>query len=145
MKSKREFIVILLLIINLVFTGSVGFYVWKSTHSQNSNEKMQYKMYVGTNDKDTFEQIISTDNAKIIIEDICFKYLEGYTIQDARGAWVDENGNVSRENTIVCYFDDIDNDTVYKIADEILKSLNQNTVLIEKDLKQIEFYGGTMD
>ena len=42
----------------------------------------------------------------------------------------------------VRYFDDTDEKTVYSIADEIIKALNQNTVLIEKDTVIIDFYGG---
>ena len=53
---------------------------------------------------------------------ICMKYLEGYTIQEVSGSWGDENGIVTHENTIVCYF----YDTVYKIADEVIGALNQN-------------------
>lgn len=141
MRRKKDLIILVLLIVNLFATGTVGFCVWKLNGNQYSDEIVQYKMYVGTNDKDTYEQIISTEDAKTIIDNICLKYLEGYTIQDAKGSWVDENGVVTRENTIVCYFDDIEEDTVYKIADEIIESLNQNTVLIEKDFVQIDFYG----
>ncbi len=142
MKNKKDLIIIVLLIVNMFATGTVGFVAWRSNSNQSSNEKIQYTMYIGMNDKDTYEQIISTEDAKTIIDNICFKYLDGYTIQDANGSWVDENGLVTHENTIVCCFKDTDNDTVYKIADEVIKTLNQNTVLIEKDLIQIDFYGG---
>ena len=40
----------------------------------------------------------------------------------------------THENTIVCYLDDTDKVTVYKVADEIIKKLNQNTVLINLEL-----------
>ena len=142
MKNKKDLSIIVLLIVNMIATGTVGFVAWRSNSNQSSNEKIQYTMYIGMNDKDTYEQIISTEDAKTIIDNICFKYLDGYTIQDANGSWVDENGLVTHENTIVCCFKDADNDTVYKIADEVIKTLNQNTVLIEKDLIQIDFYGG---
>lgn len=142
MKNKKDLIIIVLLIVNMFATGTVGFVAWRSNSNQSSNEKIQYTMYIGMNDKDTYEQIISTEDAKTIIDNICFKYLDGYTIQDANGSWVDENGLVTHENTIVCCFKDTDNDTVYKIADEVIKTLNQNTVLIEKDLIQIDFYSG---
>ena len=115
MKNKKNLIIIVLLIVNMFATGTVGFFVWRLNSNQSSNERVQYTMYVGTNDKDTYEQIISTEDAKSIIDNICFKYLEGYTIQDAKGSWVDENGLVTHENTIVCYFDDTDNDTYIKL------------------------------
>ena len=112
------------------------------TESASGDRAEQFVMYVGTNDKDTYKQEIPTDKAKQIIDDICLKYFEGYTIQDAVGAWKDETGTTTHENSIVCYFDYADEVTVKKAADEIIKALNQNTVLIERDTVNMEYYGG---
>ena len=132
-----------LLLVNICATIVLGFAVYKSTCQQESDDKTtQYVMYVGLNDKDLYEQVIPTEEAKQIIDDICFSYLKGYTIQDAAGSWVDEKNEATREQTIVCYFNDAEEAAVYKIADEILDKLNQNTVLIEKDEIETEFYGG---
>ena len=46
------------------------------------------------------------------------------------------------EHTLVCCFDDADKATVYTAADEVIKALNQNTVLIEEDEIAIEYYSG---
>lgn len=131
-----------LLVVNLCATVVLGILLWKSTRKscEDDGKSTQYVMYIGTNDKDAYEQIIPTVEAKAIVDQICFKYLEGYTIQDATGSWVDEKGNPTHENTIVCYFDDTDADTVHKIANEVIAALNQNSVLIETDSISIEFY-----
>ncbi len=102
----------------------------------------QYVMYVGTNDKDTYQPKHTNEEAKDIVDEICLKYFEGYTLQEATGSWVDEKNNATHEYTLVCYFDDADRDTVYKAADEVIKVLNQNTVLIEVNETEIEYYGG---
>ena len=142
MKHNRSIkIAAILLIINLAATCILGGMVYRSSHTQ-TDTAIQYVMYVGTNDKDTYEQIIPTEEAKAMIDAICYKYLDGYTLQDAVGSWADETGTPTHENTIVCYFDDADEKTVYSIADEIIKALNQNTVLIEKGTVNIDFYGG---
>lgn len=73
---------------------------------------------------------------------MCLKYFEGYTLQDATGAWTDETGEITHEYTLVCYFDSADKATVYQAADDIIRELNQNTVLIEEDEIALEFYGG---
>lgn len=65
------------------------------------NKKVQYTMYVGINDQDTYKQIISSEDAKTIVDNICFKYLEGYKIQDAIGSWVDENGAVKNRYILI--------------------------------------------
>lgn len=146
MNKKLSVIIIALLAVNLCATALLGAVLWKTVKvaPEASGEPgmcTQYVMYIGTNDKDTYEQIISTDDAKAIVDGICFKYLEGYTIQDATGSWVDEKGIPTHENTIVCYFDGTDRETVYKIADEVIAALNQNTVLIEEDQIRTEYYG----
>ena len=138
MKNKKD-LVIALLLVNLLATGALGISVWRADSS--ADRTVQYKMCIGTNDKDTGEQIIATEDAKEIVEGICLKYLGGYTIQDATGGWTDENGQVVRENSIVCYFDDAEEEAVYQIADEVIAALNQSTVLIEKNLLEIECYG----
>lgn len=102
----------------------------------------QFVMYVGTNDKDTYAPKFSQEEAKNIVDGICLKHFEGYTLQEAIGSWTDEKNNITHEYTIVCYFDDADKETVYKAADEIIAALNQNTVLIERDEISIEYYSG---
>ncbi|MBP3856256.1 MAG: DUF3574 domain-containing protein [Ruminiclostridium sp.] len=103
---------------------------------------MQYVMYVGTNDKDTYQLEMTTEEAKNIVDEVCLKYFEGYTLQEATGAWTDEKKNITHEYTLVCYFDGADKETVYKAADELIEKLNQNSVLIEEDKINIEYYSG---
>lgn len=135
-------VVMILLIVNLCATGIIGISVWRADSDRTQDGTVQYTMYVGTNDKDTYEQVTSTEEAKAVIDGICFEYLDSYTICDATGSWTDEEGVPTHESTIVCYFDGADEETVYKIADEVIEALRQNTVLIEKDLIQADYYGG---
>lgn len=107
-----------------------------------AGRSIQYVMYVGTNDKDTYKMEMSREEARNIVDTVCLKYFEGYTLQDATGAWTDETGAITHEYTLVCYFDGADKATVYKAADEVIKALNQNTVLIEEDEITVEYYGG---
>ncbi|MBP5167348.1 MAG: hypothetical protein ILP09_08850 [Oscillospiraceae bacterium] len=119
------------------------------THNGNADapageagKSTQYVMYVGTNDKDTYRPEHSREEARDIVDAVCLKYFEGYTLQDATGAWTDETGEITHEYTLVCYFDGADKATVYKAADEVIRALNQNTVLIEEDEISMEYYGG---
>ena len=135
-------IVIVLLSINLIFSCVLGIVLFRIYYVQPDGTITQYVMYVGTNDKDTYEQIISTDDAKAVIDTACQKYLEEYTLQEAVGSWVDEKGIVTHEETIICIFDSASEEEVYAVADEVIKELNQNTVLIEKSSVRMDFYGG---
>ena len=107
-----------------------------------TGKSVQYVMYVGTNDKDTYKMEMSQEEARNIVDQVCLKYFEGYTLQEATGAWTDETGTITHEYTLVCYFDGADKATVYKAADEVIKALNQNTVLIEESDITVEYYGG---
>ena len=143
MENKKSITLLaVLLIANLCVTAFLGYRVYDLSH-RDDHDTVQYVMYIGLNDKDTYEQIIPTEEAKAIVDEICFRYLDGYTIQDAQGSWVDEKGNATHEQTIVCYFNGADESAVANIADEILVRLNQNTVLIEKDEISMTYYGGT--
>ena len=106
------------------------------------NAEVQYVMYVGTNDKDTYKPEHSKKEAKEIVDKICLSHFEGYTLQEATGAWTDEKSNITHEYTLVCYFDGADKETVYAAADEIREKLNQNSVLIEEDQIKVEYYSG---
>ena len=106
------------------------------------DKSIQYVMYVGTNDKDTYKLEHTKEEAMEIVDEICLKYFEGYTLQEATGSWTDQKDNITHEYTIVCYFDGADKNTVYQEADEIIEVLNQNTVLIEQDEIRTEYYSG---
>ncbi|MCR5121991.1 MAG: hypothetical protein K6B74_06185, partial [Ruminococcus sp.] len=108
---------------------------------ETDNENVsQYVMYIGTNDKDTYKPEHTQDEAMKIVDEICLKYFDGYTLQEATGSWKDEKDIITHEYTIVCYFDDADKKTVYQAADDIIAALNQNTVLIEEDDIIIDYY-----
>ena len=139
-KNKAIILISIILFINMVAICLLGVKVYQLNGQMKIDETTKYVMYVGLNDKDTYEQIVPTDEAKNIIDRICIKYVDGYTIQDAKGVWADEIGKSTYENTVVCYFSDTDSETVYKIADEIIKKLNQNAVLIEKNQVVTDFY-----
>lgn len=143
MKDKISIIAIVLsvisIIISIVAMTNGGTIAASDAEVQQSP---QYVMYIGTNDKDTYAPKYSEDEARDIVDKVCLKYFEGYTLQEAIGSWTDEKSNITHEYTLVCYFDDTDKETVHKAADELLEKLNQNTILIEEDEIQMEYYSG---
>ncbi len=147
MKEKLSIVAIVLssiaIIVSIVAMSTVGGLSRNDAASEGAGYASQYVMYVGTNDKDTYKPEHTQEEAREIVDKICLKYFEGYTIQEATGAWTDEKKNITHEYTIVCYFDDADKETVYKAADDVIRELNQNTVLIEQDNIQMEYYGGS--
>ena len=111
-----------------------------SSEAEEDDGIEQYVMYIGTNDKDTYKPEHTKEEALKIVDEICLKYFDGYTLQDATGSWKDEKDVITHEYTIVCYFDGADRETVCKAADDVIAALNQNTVLIESDDIRMEYY-----
>lgn len=133
-------IILALLIVNLLAVGGIIVYLSGalsredvSALSQGQQEGTCYTLYIGTNDKDTYTQKISLDEARKIVNEICVKYVDGYTMQEANGGWVDETGTLTQEETLVYRLMDVDEDKVVSIMDEVLAALNQNSILVEKN------------
>ena len=142
---KKNILIItlsVLAVINIIATCFMAVKVTELNKFSLSNATVHYTLYVGTNDKDTYRQEIPTDEAKHIVDEICTKYVNGFTVQDSIGTWNDENKIITHENTIMCYLDDIDEETLHRICDEIRIALNQNTVLIQKEYTALDFYDG---
>ncbi len=102
---------------------------------------VQYVLYLGTNDKDTTEPVFSPDVAKEKAEEILLKHFGGYTIQEANGGWIDNN-KIYREYTLVIYLSDTTIDKVHAAADEMIKTFNQSSVLIQSNKTVTDFYSG---
>ena len=103
---------------------------------------VQYVLYLGTNDKDTNEPVMTPEEAKEKAKEILIKYFGGYTIQEANGGWGDETGKLYQEYTIVMYLSDTTAEKVHAAADEMIRVFDQSAVLIQQNETRTEFYGG---
>lgn len=119
-----------LLLVNMCITGVLlGFQINNNVVS--NQYKTKYSLYIGTNDKDTYTQVIPFDTCLTKVTEICTKYTGGCTIYEANGYWKDDTNAITKEQSIVCILEDITKEKVYKICDEIIVELNQNSILIE--------------
>ncbi len=75
-----------------------------------SGEK--YTLFIGLNDKDTSEQLISTKDAIKKANLICAKYAGGYTQLTAKGGWTDDEGSIVHENSLVYIIYDISEESL---------------------------------
>ena len=106
------------------------------------NGDVQYVLYLGTNDKDTNEPVFDKDEAKEHLKAVLIQNFGGYTIQEADGGWIGDDGTIYQEYTLVVYLSDTDIDSVHKVSDQLLTEFNQNSVLIQSDSTGTEFYSG---
>ena len=105
-------------------------------------EQTKYVLYIGTNDKDTYQQEIPYDECVQKVTETCTRYVGGCTLSEANGYWTDDSGEITKEQSIECILEDVTEEQVHQIADEVLKELNQNSILIETQGVTSEFYAG---
>ena len=98
-----------------------------------------YILYVGLNDKDTYEQIIDDDFAMQTVRDIVTDIVGGATFTKSFGHWVDEFGNETEESTIVVKITATDDEHIERICAKLNHALNQNCIMVEKTESQIAF------
>lgn len=96
-------------------------------------EEVQYVLYLGTNDKDTNQLEMTKDEAMELAKDILIQQLGGYTIQEANGGWIGDDGTKYQEYTLVIYLSDVTEEQLYAVAEELRLAFNQSAVLILGD------------
>lgn len=134
-----------LLGLNLVLTAGIILFLLVTTlapkHAEGESSP-SYTLCIGLNDQDTNTQLISTDDARELVNEICLKYVDGFTGSPAWGAWTDENGEMVNEQTLVYTFHGTTRENVVAIMDEVLTALNQSSILMLTDSCDPLFYSG---
>ena len=134
---------IIAVILALVALGLAVFGLVSPAKTEAKTEPdVQYVMFVGTNDKDSYEPYGTPEKVKAKMDEVLTRHFEGFTIQDAMGGWTNENGRVDHEYTVVVLLSDTTADKVHAAADDLIREFNQSTILIQTNMTQTEFYSG---
>ena len=105
-------------------------------------EQVQYVMYLGTNDQETNKPVFTQAEAMEKARQILINHFGGYTIQEAHGGWIGDDGVECQEYTLVIYLSDTTEEAVHAAADELIATFNQSSVLIQAFPSQASFYSG---
>ena len=140
MEKKLSIIAVVLAVIAL----ALAVFSLVSPPKTEKQEEMdtQYVMYLGTNDKDTYEPYGTPKEAKAKVDEVLTKHFEGFTIQDAMGGWTNENGTVDHEYTVLIFLSDTTQEKVRAAADDLIRVFNQSSILIQANQTRTEFYSG---
>lgn len=147
-KRGTSRILALLLAVNLLVSiGIIGYLVWERQKTptlagQQVQTADKYTLYIGTNDKDTYTQLIPTEQARQIVNEICEEYLGGYTVVESHGGWVDETGVQTTENSMVYTIVGVSEKQLVQVLDAVLEALNQNSILVEYGNVSSLYYTG---
>ena len=112
----------------------------KAQHQEEAD--VQYVIYLGTNDKDSYEPYGTPEVVKAKVDEVLTKHFEGFTIQEANGGWTNENGTVDHEYTVVILLSDTTMEKVHAASDDLIRAFNQSAVLIQANKTKTEFYSG---
>ena len=140
MEKKLSIIALILAVIALAL--AVFSLVSPSKTEKQEELDTQYVMYLGTNDKDTYEPFGTPEEAKAKADEVLTKHFEGFTIQDAMGGWTNENGRMDHEYTVVIFLSDTTLEKVHVAADDLIRVFNQSSILIQANQTRTEFYSG---
>ncbi len=139
--QDKVFKIVLSTLVGITFVLSlVSLIITVNNKNNTKTEETKYTLYVGTNDKDTYKPVYEFDVCKEKVTTICVKYTSGCTVSEATGYWTDDDNNITLERTVVVILEDITLETVHKICDDIIKELNQNSILVETNSITKEFY-----
>ncbi len=140
--SKKAGTVALILSIAAICLSLFSVYRVSSQSQETKSRDIQYVMYLGTNDKDTYEPFGTPEQAKAKVDEVLTKHFEGFTIQEANGGWTNDNGTVDHEYTVVILLSDTTLEKVHAAADDLIRAFNQSAVLIQANETATEFYSG---
>lgn len=92
----------------------------------------KYTLYVGTNDPDTYAPVMPLADAKAKLNALCLNHVDGFTVMETQGGWLDEKGQPTREETLVYSFVGATESQIAPLLDEMLAALNQRSILVER-------------
>lgn len=98
------------------------------------NKIVKYSLYLGLNDKDTKTQKIDTLEAYKMLCNLLKSYnVEGFTVYNAHGFYVHDDGTYTVENTLKVELMFIDEITIDNIIKQLKIIFNQESII-----KQVE-------
>lgn len=101
---------------------------------------IKYNIYIGLNDKDSKKQEVSTRRAKEkVIEILTNNNINGLTMYKVDGVFKHENGAIVFEKSLKVELLEVNKNEVLKSIEELKKALNQESILLEKEKKEINF------
>ena len=93
-------------------------------------KEKKYILNVGLNDKDTKQQKIDSIEAYKVVENLLLNNgLSGYTIYQGLGLYKHDNGEITRENTLIIELMFTTDNVVNKIIELLKQVLNQESIL----------------
>ncbi len=142
-KENSGIISLIISSITLVLVVVLSILFFTNLNKKDVKDYSQFRMYVGTNDKDT-NLPMDKDVARGKVDNICLEYFnDGFTLYEATGAWKNEDETITHEYTLVVFVSGVTLEIVHQACDKMIVELNQSSILIESYKLPVEFYSGS--
>ena len=106
---------------------------------------IETKIYVGLNDSVTKTQIFETEKYINILRNVCFAYHTPFSFDVEEGGYIHENGEYTRETSLILSLIDADRKTVNEIAKDLCVFFHQESVMITEDHIRTYFISETLE
>ena len=106
---------------------------------------IETKIYVGLNDSVTKNQIFETEKYISILRNVCFAYHMPFSFDVEEGGYIHENGEYTKETTLILVLIDAKKETVNEIAKDLCAFFHQESVLITEDRVRTYFVSETLE
>ena len=101
---------------------------------------IKYNIYIGLNDKDSKKQEVSTRRARQeVIKILNANNITGLTMYEVMGVFKHEDGTITFEKSLKVELLEVKKEDVKKSIEELKRALNQESILLEKEKKEINF------
>ena len=106
---------------------------------------IETKIYVGLNDSVTKTQIFETEKYISILRNVCFAYHTPFSFDVEEGGYIHENGEYTRETSLILSLIDVNKKTVNEIAKDLCVFFHQESVMITDNLVRTYFISETLE
>ena len=93
----------------------------------------KWTVYVGLNDADAGKQLVPLEEAKARLNAAASRHVDGFTVGMAEGYWTNAARKQEHENTLVYCFIGATERQIVALCEEMKKTLNQESVLVERN------------
>ena len=106
---------------------------------------IETKIYVGLNDAVTKTQLFETEKYIQILRDVCYAYKTPFSFDVQEGGYIHENGEYTKETTLVLVLIDADRKIVDEIARDLCVFSHQESVMITKEHVRTYFVSESLE
>ena len=105
---------------------------------------IETKIYVGLNDSVEKKQLLETEKYMSVLRNVCHAYNTPFSFGVEEGGYIHENGDYTRETTLVLTLIDVNKNIVNEIAKDLCTFFHQESVLITEGVVRAYYVSETL-